>query len=390
MKDKPMVYMDHNATTQPREEVVDAMLPYFRDIFGNASSVHQFGKEAHKGLDEARDKVAQLIGAGSDEIVFTSCGSESNNYVIKGVAFSEKVKGNHIITSSIEHLAVLEVCKYLEKKGFEVTYLDVDEYGVVNPEELGKAIKPQTILVSIMYANNEIGTLQHIGELAAIAKNNGVLFHTDAVQAVGKVPVDVRDLDVDFLSMSAHKIYGPKGVGAVYIRKGIKIDSLIHGGHHEKNRRAGTENVAGIVGFGKDAELAQKELETERKRLTELRDILFHEISAKIENVKLNGHPSFRLPNTLNVSFAYIEGESIIISLDLEGVAVSTGSACTSGTLEPSHVLMAMRVPPELIQGSVRFSLGRINTVEDVNYVVGVLPPIIERLRKMSPLWQGK
>lgn len=390
MKDKPRIYMDHNATTQPRPEVVEAMLPYYRDIFGNASSVHQFGKQANKGLEEARDKVARLINANSDEIVFTSCGSESNNYVIKGVAFSDKVKGNHIITSSIEHLAVLEVCKYLEKKGFEVTYLSVDEYGVVSPEDLEKAIKPETILVSIMYANNEIGSLQHIGELTAIARNKGVLFHTDAVQAVGKVPVDVKDIDVDFLSMSAHKIYGPKGAGAVYIRKGIKIDPLIHGGHHEKNRRAGTENVPGIAGFGKAAELAQQELDAERKRLTELRDILYHEISSKIENVKLNGHPSFRLPNTLNAGFAYIEGESIIMSLDLEGVAVSTGSACTSGTLEPSHVLTAMKIPPELIQGSVRFSLGRINTIEDVNYVVSVLPPIIDRLRKMSPLWQGK
>lgn len=390
MKDKPRIYMDHNATTQPREEVVEAMLPYLRDIFGNASSVHQFGKEAHKALEEAREKVARLINATPEEIVFTSGGSESNNYVIKGVAFTQKVKGNHIITSNIEHLAVLEVCRYLEKKGFEVTYLPVDEYGIVDPEDLEKAIKPQTILVSIMYANNEVGTLQHIGQLAAIAKKNGALFHTDAVQAVGKVPVDVKDLDVDFLSMSSHKIYGPKGVGALYIRKGLKIDSLIHGGHHEKNRRAGTENIPGIVGFGKAAELVQEELEYERKRLTQLRDILFNEISSRIEDVKLNGHPSFRLPNTLNVAFGYVEGESIVISLDLEGVAVSTGSACTSGTLEPSHVLSAMKVPPKLIQGSVRFSLGRINTIEDVNYVVSVLPPIIERLRKMSPLWQGK
>lgn len=390
MQMKPKVYMDHNATTQPSPEVVEAMLPYYKEIFGNASSVHQFGKQANKGLEEAREKVARLINASPDEIVFTSCGSESNNYVIKGAAFGKREKGNHIITSSIEHLAVIEVCKYLEKRGFNVTYLPVDEYGVVNPIDLEKAIRPETILVSIMYANNEMGSLQHIGELSAIVKNKGILFHTDAVQAVGKVPVDVRDLDLDFLSMSAHKIYGPKGVGAVYIRKGIKIDPLIHGGHHEKNRRAGTENVPGIAGFGKAAELARRELETERKRLTELRDILYHETSSKIENVKLNGHPSFRLPNTLNVSFAYIEGESIIMSLDLEGVAVSTGSACTSGTLEPSHVLTAMKIPPELIQGSVRFSLGRINTIDDINYTVNVLPPIVERLRKMSPLWQGR
>lgn len=387
---KPKIYMDHNATTQPRPEVVEAMLPYYKDIFGNASSVHQFGKAANKGLEEAREKVARLINADSGEVVFTSCGSESNNYVIKGIAFSRKDKGKHIITSSVEHLAVIEVCKYLEKRGYNITYLPVDEYGVVNPEDLDKAIGPETILVSIMYANNEIGSLQHIPELAAIAKNKGVLFHTDAVQAVGKIPVDVKELDVDFLSMSAHKIYGPKGAGAVYIRKGIKIDPLIHGGHHEKNRRAGTENVPGIAGFGMAAELAGEELEKERKRLTELRDIMYHEISSKIDNVKLNGHPSFRLPNTLNAGFAYIEGESIIMSLDLEGVAVSTGSACTSGTLEPSHVLSALKIPPELIQGSVRFSLGRINTIDEVNYVVNVLPPIVERLRKMSPLWQGK
>lgn len=386
MNNKPRIYMDHNATTQPRPEVIEAMLPYYKDVFGNASSVHRFGKEAHKGLDEARDKVARIIGADSDEIVFTGCGSESNNYAIKGAAWSRKSKGNHIITSKIEHLAVLEVCKYLEKQGFEVTYLPVDEYGIVSPDDLEKAIKPKTILVSIMYANNEIGTLQHIGELAAITKNKGILFHTDAVQALGKIPVDVKELDVDFLSMSAHKIYGPKGAGAVYIRKGAKIDSLIHGGHHEKNRRAGTENVPGIVGFGKAAELIQSELGEERRHLTELRDILYHEISAKIKNVKLNGHPSFRLPNTLNVSFAYIEGESIIMSLDLEGVAVSTGSACTSGTLEPSHVLNALKVPSEMIQGSVRFSLGRINTIEEVNYIIKILPPVIERLRAMSPL----
>jgi cysteine desulfurase len=383
-KIKPRIYMDHNATTQGRSEVVAEMLPYYTEIFGNASSVHRFGKEAHKGMDEARDKVAKLINAQPEEIVFTSGGSESDNHVIKGVAFGSK--GNHIITSSIEHPAVLETCRYLEKKGFEVTYLPVDEYGIVSPDTLEKAIKPQTILVSIMYANNEIGTLQHIGELAAIAKSKGVLFHTDAVQAAGKVPIDVKNLDIDFLSISAHKIYGPKGIGATYIRKGIKTEPLIHGGHHERNRRAGTENIPCIAGFGKAAELANAELDTERKRLTELRDILHNEISSKIKKVKLNGHPSFRLPNTLSLSFSYIEGESIVMSLDLEGVAVSTGSACTSGTLEPSHVLSAIKVPVDSIQGSVRFSLGRINTLEDVNYIVNVLPPIIERLRKMSPL----
>lgn len=385
MKSK-RVYMDHNATTQPLKEVVEAMLPYYNDVFGNASSFHAYGKEAHKALEDARGKIAALIGAQTDEIVFTSCGSESNNYAIKGAAFSNKKNRSHIITSKIEHLSVLNVCQYLQKKGYEVTYLPVDEYGMVSSTSLENAIKPETILISIMYANNEVGTIQHIAELAAIAKTKGVLFHTDAVQASGKVPVNVKQLDVDFLSMSAHKIYGPKGVGALYIRKGLKIDPLIHGGHHEKNRRAGTENVPGIAGFGKAASLAMASMDNERKRLTELRDILYHELSAKIDNVKLNGHPTFRLPNTLNVSFAYIEGESIVMSLDLSGVAVSTGSACTSGTLEPSHVLKAMGVEPYLIQGSVRFSLGTINTIEDINYIIKVLPPVVQRLRQMSPL----
>lgn len=386
MKNKPRIYMDHNATTQPSPEVVEAMLPYYKDVFGNASSVHACGKEARRAVEDARERVAALIGAQPDEIVFTSCGSESNNYVIKGTASSSRNKGNHIVTSMVEHLSVLNVCQYLEERGYEVTYLPVDEYGMVFSDALEKAIKPGTVLVSIMYANNEVGTIQHIAELAAIARSKGVLFHTDSVQAVGKAPIDVRQLEVDFLSMSAHKIYGPKGVGAVYIRKGLTLDSLILGGHHEKNRRAGTENVPGIVGFGKAAKLAMAGLDSERKHLTELRDILYHELSTGIDNVKLNGHPSFRLPNTLNVSFAYVEGESIIMNLDIEGVAVSTGSACTSGTLEPSHVLKAMNVPTELIQGSVRFSLGRVNTIEDINYVVEVLPPIVERLRQMSPL----
>lgn len=386
MKPERIVYMDHNATTPPHPEVIDAMLPYYRDIFGNASSVHRFGKAARKGVEEARERIAGLIGAMPEEIIFTSGGSESNNFIIKGIAYSLRNKGNHIITSRIEHPSVLNVCKALEKDGFEVTYLDVDEFGVVLPDRLEEAIKDTTVLVTIMYANNEMGTIQHIGELAAICKSKGVLFHTDAVQAVGKIPVNVRELGIDCLSSSGHKLYGPKGIGIAYVMKGVKIPPLIYGGHQERHLRAGTENVPSIVGFGKAAEIAKAEMEQEGRRLTELRDMLYRLITERIPNVRLNGHPVFRLPNTLNLSFAYVEGESILMSLDLEGIAVSTGSACTSGSLQPSHVLKAMKVPPEMIQGSIRFSLGRINTVEDVVYVGEVLPPIIERLRQLSPL----
>lgn len=382
-----LVYLDNNATTRMREEVLDAMLPFYKDIYGNASSVHQFGRTARKAIDEARLKVAAFLGAASaEEIIFTSGGTESDNYAIRGVIHALKSKGNHIITSTIEHHAVLNTCKFLEKEGCKITYLGVDQYGMISPEELKKAITDKTVLITIMYANNEMGTIEPVEEIGRIAKERGIYFHTDAVQAAGKIPFVVKDMDIDLLSMSAHKIYGPKGIGALYIKKGTKITPQIVGGHHEMGKRAGTENVAGIVGLGKAAELAKKEIIDEGK-IKDLRDYLYKGIAAKIGDVKLNGHPEKRLPNTLNVSFTYLEGESIILNLDMEGVAASTGSACTSGTLEPSHVLTAMGVDPVNTQGSVRFSLGRDNNKEDMDYVISVLPPIIKRLRAMSPLY---
>jgi cysteine desulfurase len=385
------VYLDHNATTPAHPDVVKAMLPYHEVVFGNASSIHQFGREAKKALEEARAKVAALIGAGNaDDIVFTSGGTESDNLAIHGVAHALKSKGGHIITSSVEHHAVESTCKFLEKNGYTATYLPVDRQGLLDPEELKKAITDKTILISIMYANNEVGTIEPIKEIAAIAKERGVYVHTDAVQAAGKIPIDVEDLGVDLLSLSAHKYYGPKGIGALYIRKGTKITPMQRGGHHEKKRRAGTQNVPCAVGMGAASGLAMKNLANEAKRLTALRDKLQKGIEKNIKETTLNGHAARRLPNTLNMSFEYLEGESIILNLDMEGIAVSTGSACTSGSLEPSHVLTAMGVPAVTAQGSIRFSFGRINTDEDVDAVVKKLPPIIDRLRKMSPLYEEK
>ena len=383
-----LVYLDNNATTRMREEALDAMMPYMKDVYGNASSIHQFGRPARKAIDEARIKVAALLGAASpEEIIFTSGGTESDNYAIKGAAHALKQKGNHIITSAIEHHAVLNSCKFLEKEGFKVTYIGVDQYVMVNPDDVKKAITDKTILITIMHANNEVGTIEPVEEIGSLAKEKGVYFHTDAVQAVGKLPFAVKDMDIDLLSMSAHKIYGPKGVGALYMKKGTRLTAQMYGGHHEMGRRAGTENVAGIVGLGRAAELAKREIPEEGK-IKELRDYLYKGITSKIEDVKLNGHPDKRLPNTLNLSFTYLEGESIILNLDMEGVAVSTGSACTSGTLEPSHVLSAMGIDPVNTQGSVRFSLGKDNTKDQMDYVISVLPPIIKRLRAMSPLYE--
>jgi len=385
------VYMDNNATTSAREEVVEAMLPYFSQIYGNASSIHQFGRSARTAVDSARQKVAALLGASSpEEIIFTAGGTESDNFAIKGVAAALRSKGNHIITSTIEHHAVLNTCKYLAKEGYDITFVGVDEYGVVKLDELRKAITDKTILITVMYANNEVGTVQPIEEIGKIAKEKGICFHTDAVQAVGKLPIDLKNADIDLLSMSGHKLYGPKGIGALYIKKGTKITPQMLGGHHEMGKRAGTENVSGMVGFGKACELAQKEMAIENKKLSDLRDYFYKGIISKIEEVRLNGHPEKRLPNTLNVGFRYLEGESIILNLDMEGVGVSTGSACTSGSLEPSHVLTAMGVDPADTQGSVRFSLGRDNNKEDVDYVLEILPPIIKRLRDMSPLYEAK
>ena len=384
------VYLDNNATTRMRDEVLEAMLPYYKDIYGNASSIHSFGRPARKAVDEARAKVADLLGAASpEEVIFTSGGTESDNFAIKGIANALKSKGNHIITSTIEHQAVLNTCKFLEKEGCKITYLSVDKYGVINLDELRKSVTDKTILITIMYANNEVGTIEPIAQIGIIAKERSIYFHTDAVQAAGKLDFRVKDMNIDLLSMSGHKIYGPKGVGAMYIRKGTKITPQLFGGHHEMGKRAGTENVAGIVGFGKAAELALKDIDGEAG-IKDLRDYLYKGIVSNIDEIHLNGHPEDRLPNTLDVSFTYLEGESIILNLDMEGIAASTGSACTSGTLEPSHVLTAMGIDPVNTQGSVRFSLGRDNTKEDMDYVIGVLPPIIKRLRAMSPLYEGK
>ena len=367
------------------------MLPYCESEFGNASSIHSFGRRAKKALEDAREEVTRLIGpCESVDIVFTSGGTESNNFAIKGAAHALKDKGRHIITSKIEHLSVLNVCEFLEENGYEVTYIPVDEYGVVDIGALKKTIRDGTILISIMSANNEVGTIQPIEEITRIAHEKGILFHTDAVQAVGKVPIDVEKMGIDLLSMSAHKICGPKGVGALYINKKARIAPFIHGGHHERNRRAGTENIPGIVGFGKACELARKDMEKESKRMSILRDRLWDGIRRDISDVKMNGHPAKRLSNTLNVSFKYVEGESVLLNLDLKGIAASSGSACTSGSLEPSHVLKAMGVDATVAKGSVRFSLGRTNADADIDRVIKETPPIIEKLRDMSPLYDIK
>lgn len=386
------IYLDHNATTPVHLEVKEAMLPYFEEFFGNASSVHSYGREAREAIDVARENVAELIGASSStEIVFTSGGTEADNHAIKGTAYSNVgKKGNHIIISPIEHHAVENSCEYLEKKGFEVTHLKVDEYGVIDLQNLEDSIKDTTILISVMHANNEVGTIQPLAEVGKIAKERGIILHTDAVQSVGKLPVNVNELGVDLLSLSGHKIYGPKGIGALYIRRGTRIDSLLHGGHHERNRRAGTENVPGIVGLGKAAEIAKKEMESEREHLWTLTEKLSSGIQEKIEFVRQNGHPEQRLPNTLNFSFQFIEGEGLILSLDMHGISVSTGSACTSGSLEPSHVLTAMGLSAEIAHGSLRFSLGRDNTEEEIDYVLEVLPNTVNRLRAMSPLYADR
>ena len=385
-----MVYLDNNATTPVDRRVYEAMSPYLFEKFGNPSTLYSIGAEARTAVEEARKRVADLVGASPDEIVFTGCGSESDNMALKGVAFAHMERGKHIIVSSIEHHAVLNTAAYLEKIGFEVTYLPVDRHGLVDPNDLRRAIRSDTVLVSIMLANNEIGTIQPVKELCSVSHEKGVLFHTDAVQAAGKLKIDVEELGVDLLSLSAHKIYGPKGVGALYIRKGTKIHPLIHGGHQERGRRAGTENVAGIVGFGKAAEIALQEMEEEAVRIAELRDRLEMGILERIEDVIVNGHPEKRLLNTTNIGFCYIEGEAIILKLASRGIYASTGSACSSDTLEPSHVLMAIGLSPEVGHGSVRFSLGKFNTADDVDRTLEVLPEVVSNLREMSPFWRRK
>jgi len=378
------IYMDHSATTAVRREVLDTMLPYFGSEFGNASSVHGFGQRAHEAMEGARQSIAFLLGASPEEIVFTSGGTESDNLALGGVAEAAGWKG-HVITSEIEHPAVLEMCEVLEQRGLEVTRLAVDTDCLVDPADLERALRPDTVLVSIMTANNEVGTIQPIKELAALAAEASVPFHTDAVQAVGKIPVDVESLNVDLLSASGHKFYGPKGIGLLYVRKGTRIARQQHGGHHESGRRAGTENVSGIVGLARALDLACAEMVAETGRLKALRDRLQNALLERIPDCRLNGHPERRLPHLLNMTFQNCEGESLLLSLDALGIAVSTGSACSSGDLEPSHVLIAMGVPKEIVHGSLRFSLGRINTDDDVDYVVEHLPPVVERLRQMSP-----
>ena len=380
------VYLDNSATTPIKGDVLKEMLPFLTEHFGNASSLYTPGLVARRALDEAREKVAALINAKANEVYFTGCGSESDNWVLKGVASSLKSKGNHIITTVTEHPAMLRTCEYLEKNGYEVTYLGIDDQGRLNPAELEAAIKDTTILVSIMMVNNEIGTIHPIKELATIAKKHGVLFHTDAVQAVGNVPIDVKDLGVDFLSMSAHKIYGPKGVGGLYIRRGAKLGTLIFGGGQESGKRAGTENVAGIVGFGKAAELALNSLDEHIKHSTEIRNYLAEKLTAEIPDVIINGSMDNRHPGNLNVTFKYIEGESILIQLDACGICISTGSACSSKSLKPSHVLSALGVPVELIHGTVRFSVGDFTTKEDIDYTVECTKKIVAWLRDLSPL----
>lgn len=381
------VYMDYAATTYVKPEVLEEMLPYFSEKFGNPSSFYGVSRETKMAIDKARGNVANALNAEMNEIYFTGGGSEADNWAIKGIAAAYRKKGNHIITTKVEHHAVLHTCEYLEKNGFEVTYLDVDSEGFISLEDLKNSIKDTTILVSIMFANNEIGTIQPVKEIGQICKERGVFFHTDAVQAVGNVKIDVKEMNIDLLSLAGHKIYGPKGIGALYIRKGIRIENLIHGGGQERARRAGTENIAAIVGLGKAMEIAHKNLESHNEHLTKLRDRLIDGL-LKVPYTRLNGpRGEKRLPGNCNVCFEFIEGESILLSLDFEGVCASSGSACTSGSLDPSHVLLAIGLPHEIAHGSLRLTLGDGSTEEDVDYVLEVVPPIIERIRKMSPLW---
>ena len=385
---KKIIYLDNAATTRTKPEVVEAMLPYFTEHYGNPSSVYDFSGPAKEAVSEARQLIADAIGAQAREIYFTGGGTEADNWAIKAAADAYKEKGNHIITSKIEHHAVLHTCEYLEKHGFEVTYLDVDENGVVKLEELKKAIRPETILISIMFANNEIGTIQTIGEIGKIAKEHGILFHTDAVQAFGHLPIDVNDLSIDMMSASGHKINGPKGIGFLYIRTGVKIRSFIHGGAQERKRRAGTENVVGIVGFGKAVQLAMSTMEERACHERELRDYLMERIMEEIPYTRINGDRTNRLPNNANFAFQFIEGESLLIMLDSKGICGSSGSACTSGSLDPSHVLLAIGLPHEIAHGSLRLTMSEENTKEDMDFVVESIKGIVERLRNMSPLYE--
>lgn len=382
------IYLDNAATTKVRKEVVDEMMKYFIDYYGNPSSgIYEIGRTSKEAIEKSRKTVATFINADEKEIFFTSGGTESDNWAIKGVAFANQNKGKHIITTKIEHHAVLHTCEYLKKFGFETTYLNVDKYGVVDIEELKNSIRPDTILISVMYANNEIGTIQPIEEIGKIAKEHKIIFHTDAVQALGGVKIDVKKENIDLLSMSAHKVNGPKGVGALYIRKGLRLDNFMHGGAQERNKRAGTESVQNIVGFGKAVELMIAEIDEKIAKLTSLRDRLINSIKANIDNVLLNGHPTKRLPNNVNFSYEYIEGESILLWLDMNGISASSGSACTSGSLDPSHVLLATGLDHGTAHGSIRFTIGDDTTEEDIDYVVEHMKEIVQKLRNMSPLY---
>ncbi|MBE5821867.1 MAG: cysteine desulfurase NifS [Clostridiales bacterium] len=382
------IYLDHAATTAVDKRVLNEMLPYFSENYGNASSVYGIARKSKQALDEARERVAKVLNSKPEEIYFTAGGSESDNLAIKGIMHANKRKGNHLITTKIEHPAVLNTCKKLEKEGYEVTYLNVDKDGLISIQELENAIRPTTVLISIMFANNEIGTIQDIEEIGKLARSKGVLFHTDAVQAIGNVRIDVEKMNIDALSLSAHKFYGPKGVGALYVRKGIIFHSVIDGGHQEKGKRAGTENVAGIVGLGKAIELIYDEFDSYNAHLIKLRDLYIKKVEEKIPYVKLNGHRTQRLPGNANFSFEFIEGESLLLMLDIKGIYASSGSACTSGSLDPSHVLLAIGLKHEIAHGSLRTTFGRDNTVQDVDYVVDNLVQIVDRLRQMSPLYE--
>lgn len=378
------IYLDHSATTPVDPRVLEAMIPYFSQVFGNASSVHMFGQDAKVALEEARRQVAAVLGAEPAEIVFTSGGTESDNWAIKGAAYFFAGQKKHIVTSTVEHHAVLYTCKYLEKQGFEVTYVSVDKTGMVNPEKVAEAIRGDTFLVSIMHANNELGTINPIREIGQIAHERGILFHTDAVQSFGKIPINVREMNIDLLSLSGHKIYGPKGIGALYIRRGVQIEKFMHGGKHERDRRAGTENVPGAVGLGKAAELCQQRMEEDMSHLRTLSQRLYDLVMAEIPEVCLNGHPNKRMPGIINLSFRGVDSESMLMSLDLKGIAVSNGSACTSGSVEPSHVLKALGLPKDLANSAIRFSLGRDNTEEDIDRTVEALKEIVNRLRVLK------
>jgi cysteine desulfurase len=383
-----MIYLDNAATTKTAPEVVEAMLPYFSEFYGNASTVYEFGGKSKEAVSLAREIIANAIGAKENEIYFTAGGSESDNWAIKATAEAYKDKGKHIITSKIEHHAVLHTCQWLEQNGFEVTYLDVDEFGVVKLEELKKAIRPDTILISIMFANNEIGTIEPVAEIGEIAREHGILFHTDAVQAFGQIPINVDELNIDMLSSSGHKLNGPKGIGFLYIRKGVKIRSFVHGGAQERKRRAGTENVPGIVGFGKAVELALANMEERTARERELRDYLMERILKEIPFSRINGHRTNRLPNNVNICFQFVEGESLLIMLDMKGICGSSGSACTSGSLDPSHVLLAIGLPHEIAHGSLRLTLGEDTVKEDIDDTVDAVKEIVTQLREMSPLYE--